>query len=117
VIGVPLPEGLPEPDEIYEELHYYCDVLLGRKSAPITSPYLGLAEVAGAYYARALEMDMLIHQGEAEGAIARGSKYYRLRTGSLRSFIEMAKRLCELGSRRLSQEDLLYRQRRDAGEV
>jgi hypothetical protein len=104
-------------DEIYQELNHYCDVLLGREESPINSPYLSLAEVATAYYARGLELDMLIHQGEASGAITRSSDYYKLRTGSLRSFVDMAKKMAELGSRRLSQEDLISRQRRDLGEA
>lgn len=83
---------------------------------PISSPYLTLAEVAAAYYARGLELDILIHKGEDTGAIKRGSQYYKIRTGVLRSFIEMSKKLVDLGSRRLTQEDLLTRQRRDAGE-
>jgi hypothetical protein len=54
---------------------------------------------------------MLIHAGEREGKIHRGSPYYRFRTGELRAFLEMAKKCAELGSRRLSQEALLYNQR------
>lgn len=108
--------GLPTPEAIYDELHDYCDVLLGRAPVPLNSPYLSLAEIAAAYFARGMELDMLLHEGEANGTITRGSKYYRIRTGSLRSFIEMTKRLYDLGSRRLSQEELLSKQRRDAGE-
>lgn len=80
------------------------------------SPYLELAEVATAYYARALEIDMLIHRLEDEREVLRGQPYYRIRTGVLRSFIDMSKRMADLGSRRLTQEDLITRQRRDAGE-
>lgn len=114
---VPVPEGLPEPEDIIEELNHYCDVLLGRTPSPIASPYLALAEVATAYYARAQELDMAIHEYERTGHIARGSDLYRIRTGALRSFIEMAKKMAELGSRRLTQETVLHQQRLDAGEV
>jgi hypothetical protein len=92
-------------------------VLLGRVPSPVYSPYLELAEVATAYYARAQELDMLIHQLEDRKEILRGTQYYRIRTGVLRAFIDMTKRMSELGSRRLTQEDLLTRQRRDLGEA
>ena len=113
---VPVPEGLPTPDEIKDELLGYCDVLLGRVEPPVRSPYLDLAEIATAYYARALELDMLIHESERDGDVPRGHPLYRIRTGALRSFIEMSKRMSDLGSRRLTQEQLLFQQRRDAGE-
>jgi hypothetical protein len=109
--SVPVIEGLPEPDDLRDEFLGYVDVLLGRQPAPIESPYLQLAEVATAYFARGQEIDMLIHAGEREGKIHRGSPYYRFRTGELRAFLEMAKKCAELGSRRLSQEALLYNQR------
>ena len=73
--------------------------------------------MATAYLARAYELDMLIHRAEASGDVRRGQPYYRLRTGSLRSFIDMARKMTDLGSRRLTQEDLLSRQRRDLGEA
>lgn len=85
--------------------------------SPIESPYLSLMEVAGAYYARAREIEMLIYDGENSKAIIRGSQYYKLRTGRLNSFIEMSKRLFDLGSRRLSQETLISQQRIDIGET
>lgn len=99
-----------------EELLGYTDVLLGREEPPLNSPYLTLAEVAAAYYARAREIEMLIYIGEQDGSIPRGSTFYKLRTGLLNSFIEMSKRLYDLGSRRLTQEDLITRQRIDIGE-
>jgi hypothetical protein len=109
--SVPVIEGLPEPDALHDEFIGYVDVLLGRQPAPVESPYLQLAEVATAYFARGQEIDMLIHAGEREGKIHRGSPYYRFRTGELRAFLEMAKKCAELGSRRLSQETLLFQQR------
>ena len=112
---VPVGVGLSEVADLVVELHEYCDVLLGRVDAPVQSPYLDLCEVATAYYARALEMDMHIHNAEREGFVLKGSELYRFRTGTLRSFIDMSKKMSELGSRRLSQEDLLARQRLDAG--
>lgn len=108
---VPVIEGLADIDELLDEFLSYVDVLLGRVEPPIESPYLQLAEVATAYYARALEVDMLIHAKERCGEIHRGSPYYKFRTGELRSFTEMAKKCAELGSRRLTQEQLLLNQR------
>lgn len=113
---VPLSSGLPSATEIEQELLEYCDVLLGRSAPPVESPYLDLCEIASAYYARALELDMLIHNEERARRVIRGHDLYKVRTGSLRSFIEMAKRMADLGSRRLTQEQLLQEQRYDAGD-
>lgn len=114
---VPLGVDLPTPDEIKDELLGYCDVLLGRVTPPVDSPYLGLAEVATAYFARACELDMLIHEQERTGHVIRGSAYYRLRTGALRSFMEMSKKMADLGSRRLTQEQVLFQAQYDEGEA
>jgi len=103
--------GLPDVDDLWKEIHGYMDVLLGREESPIDSPYLNLLEVSTAYYCRAQEIDALIHAGEREGVIAKGSPYYKFRTGELRSFIELSRRSAELGSRRLTQEQLLHNQR------
>jgi len=59
---------------------------------------------------------MLIHRGEIEGTIRSGDMYVRIRTKSLRDFIDMARKLTDLGSRRLAQEVFITQQRRDAGE-
>lgn len=114
--AVPLGTDLPSPDEIRDELLGYCDVLLGRTDPPVEAPYLGLCEIATAYYARACELDMLIHEEERAQRVIRGTPYYRLRTGALRSFIEMSKKMADLGSRRLTQEQVLAQQRYDEGE-
>lgn len=114
---VPLAAGLPTAEEIEDELLGYCDVLLGRDAPPVESPYLDLCEVATAYYARALELDILIHNEERKRNIVRGHELYKVRTGSLRSFIEMAKKMADLGSRRLTQEQLITQQRYDSDGV
>lgn len=103
--------GLPELDVLVEELAHMVDVLMGRKESPIESPYLGLMEVATAYHSRACELEMIIHRGEREGLIPKSSPYYKFRTGELRDFTELAKRAAELGSRRLTQEQLLTQHR------
>jgi len=104
-------EGIKSVDDLKEEILEMLNVLLGRKDSPIESPYLSLAEVATSYYTRAQEMDVLIHAGEREGTILRGSSMQRFRTGELRAFIEAARKCAELGSRRLTQEQLLAQQR------
>lgn len=109
--SVPVGMGLPDVDELWEEIKEYTDIILGREESPIDSPYLSLAEVATAYYCRAQEIDMQIHALEREMVVRRGSALYRFRTGELRSFIELSKRAAELGSRRLTQEQLLTQQR------
>lgn len=96
------------------ELHSYWDVLLGREDPPVESPYLSLMECAVAYYSRAQELDALIHEAELSGAVRPKSPYYRVRTGPLRAFIESAKKHADLGSRRLTQEDMISRERYDA---
>lgn len=60
---------------------------------------------------------MLIHIGEDNKQIRRGEPYYRFRTGTLRSFIELTRKMYDLGSRRLTQEQLLTNQRIDEGEA
>jgi len=112
---VPLGTGLPSVDQLRDELLGYADVLLGRVVPPVDSPYLDLMEVASAYYARALEIEMLIHAAELDRKVIRGAPHYKFRTGQLRAFTEMAKKMADLGSRRLTQETLLNDQRLDAG--
>lgn len=114
---VPVGSGLPPVGDLQEEFLEYTDVILGRADPPTEGDYyLDLMEVASAYYARAKEIDMLIHWEEQQRRVIRGSPHYRFRTGQLRSFMEMAKMMADLGSRRLTQEKLFQEQRYDAGE-
>lgn len=115
---VPVGSGLPPIDELQDEFLGYTNIMLGRADPPteIDGYYLDLMEVAAAYYARAKEVDMLIHFEEQNRRVIRGSPHYRFRTGQLRTFMEMAKVMADLGSRRLTQEKLLQEQRYDAGE-
>jgi hypothetical protein len=112
LMPTPVGEGLPSVTELWQEIHGYMDVLLGRVEPPIDSPYLSLMEVATAYYARAQEIDALIHHEENQMRVLRGSEYYKFRTGELRAFLELSKKAADLGSRRLSQEQILTEQRR-----
>jgi hypothetical protein len=95
-----------------DELHSYTQVLLGHDDSPVVSPYLTLMEIATVYLARAYEIEMLIYEGEHTDAIPPGHLLRKLRTGPLQSFINMARKLADLGSRRLSQEQMLTEQRR-----
>lgn len=114
---VPVGEGLDlDAEELRQELLDYANTLL-RGDSPVNSPYLSLMEVANAYHARALEIEMMIFDLEHDGKVVRGHPLYRFRTGQLRSFIEMSKKMIDVGSRRLSQEALLTAQRRDYGET
>jgi hypothetical protein len=108
VRAVPLGYGVPGLTELREELQDMVDVLLGREHPPIESGTLTLMEVADAYYARAMEITMLLHEKESEGTVMKGSSYYKFRTGELRDFAEMAKAAAELGSRRLTSEQLTF---------
>lgn len=113
--NVPVEYGLPPLHKLHDEIDNMIDILLGRSRSPVESPYLALMEVATAYFARAQELDVLIHRAEEEGAVLRGTEYYKFRTGELRAFIELSRKCADLGSRRLSQEQLLSQQRLDAG--
>ena len=120
VTDIQVPFGLPPIEELQEEFLGYMNIFLGREPLPPEveeSPYLGLKEFADVVYARASEIDMLIYWGEQNRQIPRGHPYYRFRTGQLRSFMSAAKRMSDLGSRRLTEQKLLLEQQYDAGEV
>jgi hypothetical protein len=104
--------GLDTVEHLWAELQGYMDILLGRTESPVDSPYLAMMEVATAYYARAQEMDARIHAAEREGVVMKASPLYKFRNGELRSFIELARKCADLGSRRLTQESLLADARR-----
>lgn len=90
------------------EIHDMKDVLMGRVEPPIDNGVATLMEVADAYYARAAELTMLIHEREREGIVLRGNPYYKYRTGELKVFMEMCKRAADLGSRRITFEQLQF---------
>lgn len=92
-----------------EELDEYTDVLLGRCSPPNgESGVLALLEYANAVYSRAAELTILLQRGESDGHILKNSKLYRFRTGELRTFVELASKAIDLGSRRLTAMQLEY---------
>jgi hypothetical protein len=111
LMDIELEIGLPSVNELSDEIQHMTDVILGRLDSPIDSPYLALAEVSTAYYCRAQEIDMLIHKAGREGVVMSGSPLELFRMRELRAFIELSKRASELGSRRLTQEQLMEQQR------
>lgn len=96
-------EGMPALGKLRRELDYMTAVLLGREEPPYPGNRIdALMEVADAFYARSAEMTALIQRAEADGKITKSSAFVRFRTGELRTFMEMAKRASELGSRRIT---------------
>lgn len=110
--GVVVGIDLPNISKMQVELLDMTDVLIGRVDPPVWAGHLTLMEVADAYYARAAEMTMLIQSKEREGIVGKGDSLYKFRTGELRTFMEMAKRAADLGSRRLTEEQLKFEQSR-----
>lgn len=117
VRDIRLGSDLPDIEDLEEELEGYMDVLLGREQPPINEGELTLMEVADAYYARANEIEYLIHRQERTGAVFKGSAYYKFRTRQLRAFQEIARKAAELGSRRLTKAKLLHEMERDAQDL
>lgn len=113
-IATPTAQGLPDVDDLWAELQEYVDVILGREPAPVEFPaYLALGGVDE-------HVDLLpaavVGRGdlcEREGVVMRGSPLYKFRTGELRSFLDLSKRAAELGSRRLTQEQLMFQMREE----
>lgn len=104
--------GLPPVPVLMSELLDMTDVLLGRVDPPIDVGISTLMEVADAYYARALEIRMLILRAERDGLAKRGSVLYRFRTGELSAFLDMAKSATTLGSRRLTARQMIIESER-----
>lgn len=93
------------------ELDGYLEVLLGHEKSPIDNGVLTLMEYANAVFSRGKEIEYRILRAEAQGAITKGSGWYKFRTGELRAFCEIALRAAELGSRRLTQAQMEYEAR------
>lgn len=101
-------QGLPSIPNMRAELMDMTDVLLGREDPPLDAGYLTLMETADAYFARASELTMLIREAEMDGRMPKGNNYSKFRTGELMDFKDMCKRAADLGSRRLTEEQLRY---------
>lgn len=108
-------EGLPKLSLIDQEIQEMKDVLMGRTDPPVQG-VLALMEVADAYFARASEIEMLIHKAVREGRISSSNALNKFRTGELRIFKELAKRAADLGSRRLTAEMLDFQKQQTGRE-
>lgn len=105
-----LGSGLPEPKAIRRELEDMRDVLMGRKEPPMQKGVATLMEIANGYFSRACEIEQLIYTAKAEGWLPKNKGYEQLRTQEIRSFKELSKAATELGSRRITFENLRYQQ-------
>lgn len=105
VRAIKLGEGFDLP-RMKSELMEYVDILLGRQDPPLDRGVLTLMECAEAFHARAKEMEMVLLNAEAEGSVLKGSGPYKFRTGMLRSFTELCGKTIDLGSRRLTYEQM-----------
>jgi hypothetical protein len=107
-----LGSGLPSPNDIREELYGYREVLFGRQDPPLDKGVMTLMEVAEGYFSRACELEQLIYRAIAEGRLVGNAKkeYSALRTQEIRSFKEMSKSATELGSRRITWENIRVQQ-------
>lgn len=103
-----LGEGVPSIPQMVLEIQDMIDVLMGRNDPPVELGHMTMMEVADGYFARASELTMDLQRLEREGRIMRGSAHMKFRTGELRTFMEMAKRAADLGSRRLTAAQLQY---------
>ena len=105
--------GLPTVEEIREELRGYRQVLLGHDDPPIALRGKGVAtlmEYAEGVFSRACDIEQLILEAVDQGWISKSSSYHTLRTQELRSFKEMSRSAAELGSRRITYENLRVQQ-------
>lgn len=109
--------GIASVAALRAELLDMTDVLMGRAQSPFNDRRVdALMEVADAYYARAAEMTMRIQMMEGDGRVRRGDALYKFRTGELRTFMEMAKRASEVGSRRVTVKQMLLESERHGRE-
>jgi hypothetical protein len=107
-----LGSGLPSTKDILTELEGYRDVLFGREDPPLDKGVMTLMEVAEGYFSRACELEQLIYEAVRDGRLVGKEKavYNQVRTQNIRSFKELAKSATELGSRRITFENLRVQQ-------
>jgi hypothetical protein len=105
-----LGQSLSDLTTLRIELDSYVRWLLRREPIPSVKgsrPGIGdYHEMATAVYGRAKEIEMLLHRQEADGHIPKGSAMYRFRTGELRSFLDLASKCFERGSREITEAQL-----------
>lgn len=105
-----LGQGLPSPEAIRNELKGYRDILMGREDPPIQKGVMTLMEVAEGYFSRACEIEQEILEAQQEGRLPKTGEWNTLRTQEIRSYKELFKSATELGSRRLTFENVRVQQ-------
>lgn len=110
--AVRIGDGLPVLSKLSEEIFDMTDVLLGRKLPPVDKGTMTLMETADAYFARASEIAILIYTKQREQDLKSNHPLVKFRTSELRTFLEIAKRAADLGSRRLTDEQLRFEMER-----
>ena len=106
--SVHINSGIPSINELRKEIDGYIEVLLGRVPPPIDNGEMTLMEYSNAVYSRAMELTIILQRAEAEGSVLKNSRFYKFRTGELRTFTELALRAIDLGSRRVTWAQLDY---------
>lgn len=106
------PDGLVLPNTTQDvilwedEIDEYMQVLLGRVAPPINHGTITMMEVCDAYYARANEISMQIIRGTRNGDYSKTGPENKFRTGDLRDFLTLTKHAGDLGSRRVTVEQM-----------
>lgn len=105
-----LGQGLPSTEAIRKELKGYKRVLMGFEDPPIQRGVMTLMEVAEGYYSRACDIEQEILEAQQEGRIPKTGEWNTLRTQEIRSYKDLFKSATELGSRRLTFENVRMQQ-------
>lgn len=84
---------------------------MGRTMPPFDAGVLTLHEYASSALGRALEMQARIQRSENDGRVAKGSNWYKFRTGELRSYIELFRDAVGLGESRRAVARMEYDER------
>jgi len=104
--GLIIPKSKPHVVLWEDEIDGYLDVLMGRVPPPINHGTITLQEVSDAYYARANEISIQILRGVRDGDMNKGGPEDKFRTGDLRDFLTLTKHAGDLGSRRVTVEQM-----------
>lgn len=104
-----LGQGVPSVDQCRQEIDGYYAVFMGRIDLTEINRTTDLLEFATAVLARLNEMELLILRAEndMQTGFNRGSQFNRFRTGELRAAQDTARKMVELGSRRLSYAQMI----------
>ena len=98
----PLKKVLSNVEDLHAEINEYIDVIMGHINPPIADGIDTLFEVSSTYLAREKEIEIKLLERERSESIAAGDNLKKVRTGELRSFIELCKSAQNQGSRRIT---------------